>query len=222
MEIWLDWSLSAEDEPYHQAVRALLAALPELSLKRKIARVTAYQFGDHGWNAPEIFNLEMPLPQPIEADEAGAIFGGARKQQLERDEHERFEQIRQRLAALTAERLAPLNAVEPRCTDVRGCLNRIAVSSRPQRRLVFLISDFNDSCSHGLQPVSLAAANAAMVAVILPEEQSAGAQDVGRGARADRLWERRRDELMKAVPGAVVIPYFGDPLSAANSAMSKP
>jgi hypothetical protein len=69
--------------------------------------------------------------------------------------------------------------------------------------------------------VSLAAANAALVAVILPEAQPAGAQAGGQRLRADQLWEQRRNESMKAVPGAVVIPYFGDPLSAADSAMSK-
>jgi hypothetical protein len=125
------------------------------------------------------------------------------------------------LTALTAERLLPLNAVEPPCTDVQGCLARIAVSPRPQRRLVFLISDFNDSCSHSLRSASLVAANAAMVAVILPEAQPPGARAGKQQLRPDQSWERRRDELTKAVPGAVVIPYFGDPLSAANSALSK-
>ncbi len=219
LELWLDWSLSAEDEPYREAVRALLAALPELAMKHRLAHVTAHQFGAHGWNAPEIFNLDLPLPPAVELDEAGALFGGAKKQQVEQAEQQRLTQLRQKLAALTAERLLPLNAIEPPCTDVQGCLNRMAVSARPQRRLVFLISDFDDSCSHRLPSVSLAAANAALVAVILPEAQPVSAH--GEPLRPDQLWMQRRDELMKAVPGAVVIPYFGDPLSAASAALSK-
>ena len=87
---------------------------------------------------------------------------------------------------------------------------------RPQRRLVFLISDLDDSCSRRLQTVSLASANAALVAMVLPEAPSAKLMQ-----SADDLWRQRRDELLQAAPGAVAIPFFGDPAVAANEALAK-
>ena len=216
MEIWLDWSLSAEGGVYRETLQRLVAALPELATKHRIARIAAYQFGDHGWNAPEILDLELPAHPAIELGEVGGIYGQVQDAQRKQGEEQYQIRMREALAGLMVEKLLPGQTPEPRCTDLRGVIHRIAESSRPQRRLVFLLTDGHDTCSRGLQPVRMAKLNAGVVAVILPETQSGG-----EARRPDQMWAERRAELEAAMPGAVVIPHFGDPVVAANDAMSK-
>lgn len=220
LEIWLDWSLSTAAQAYRELVHALIEALPELALKHHVTRVKVYQFGGDGWNAAELLSLELPAPKAVAIDEVSQLITPLRKEQEQQAAGERARQVREKLAALTPEKLLPENAIEPPCTDVQGALVRIGETARSQRRLVFLISDLDDSCSHRLQPVSLSQANAALVVVVLPEEQSADAQHKAQ-PRADVVWKQRRDELLGAAPGAIVIPYFGDPISAAAEALSK-
>ncbi|MBI1766348.1 MAG: hypothetical protein HYR56_33495 [Acidobacteria bacterium] len=223
LELWLDWSRSAEDQAFAEAVRTLLAALPELALTHDIRRVTAYQFGDRGWSAAEIARLDLPAPVAAEVSEAGVLFKGAQQQQAAQARAQQLAALRQRLAVLTPEKLLPGKAVEPPCTDVRGCLLRIAASARPQRRLVVLITDLDDSCSHQLPALSLATANAALVVVILPELPTAST--AFRKTRPlpspAELWSQRRAELLRAAPGAVAIPYFGEPREAVKQALAK-
>ncbi|HMZ22496.1 MAG TPA: hypothetical protein PLD20_31485, partial [Blastocatellia bacterium] len=137
VEIWLDWSLSAEDQPYGEAVRSLIAALPGIAAEHNVSRVAAYRFGDRGWSATEVFTIELPLPQSAAMDEGTAIYGNVRRAQDEEARRERLEELRKRLAVATPERLLPAGVPEPPCTDVRGVLTRVAETPRPQRRLVF-------------------------------------------------------------------------------------
>ncbi len=226
MEIWLDWSLSAEDGPFREAARALLAALPELAAKHRITRVAAYQFGDRGWSAAEIFSLDLPAPETAKLGEAGEIFKGMKKEQEGQVNQQHLSRLREKLAAITPERLLPTQAVEPPCTDLRGALVRICETRLPQRRLVFLITDGADTCSRQLQTVSPAAADAALVVVILPEAPPANAQQTKVAQRAaqqrpDVALIQRRTEFQQAAPGAVVIPHFGNQIGAAEEAMAK-
>lgn len=124
--------------------------------------------------------------------------------------------LRERLATITLEKLLPAQTAEPPCTDLQGALRRIGETSRPQSRLIFLLTDGHESCSSHLQPVSLRLANAALVVVLLPETQSGNETQ-----RPDQAWSQRRAELEQALPGAVIIPHFGDPIGAAEQAMAK-
>jgi hypothetical protein len=221
LELWLDWSRSAEDQAFAAAVRTLLAVLPELALAYDVRQVTAYQFGARGWSAVEIASLALPASQTAEAGEAGVFFKGAQQQQAAQARAERLQAVHARLAVLTPEKLLPGNVPEPPCTDVRGSLLRIGAGARTQRRLVVMLSDLADSCSQQLPELSLATANAALVAVILPELPAAGAQAGARTERPDQLWEERRAALLRAVPGAVAIPHFGDFRNAARQALAQ-
>lgn len=222
LELWLDWSRSADDQSFGEAVRTLIAALPEMVLAHGITRVTAHQFSDRGWSAPEIFSLDLPLAEPVAPDEASALFGGAKKQQEAQARAQQLARLRQALAVITPEKLLPGNVVEPPCTDVRGCLLRIAASARAQRRLVVMITDLDDSCSHQLPELSLATANTALVVVILPELPPPAAITIGNREHSspDQLWLHRRAELLRAVPDAVAIPAFGDPRDAVKQALA--
>ena len=119
--------------------------------------------------------------------------------------------MEQALATITPEKLLPTTAVEPPCTDIQGVLERIVASARAQRRLIFVVTDGQENCARQLRPVALAAANAALVFVLLPEA-------AGRQGRPDEQWRLRRDALLQAAPGAVVMPHFGDWAAAAEQA----
>ncbi len=214
LEIWLDWSLSAEAQAYRETAGDLVTALPDLVMKHHVERVMAYRFGDKGWNAPEILGLDLPRPQTVELGEVAPIYSGVANEQSKQADRQFQAQLREKLSAITIDKLAPSHLPEPPCTDLRGVLARIADTQRPQRRLVFLLTDGHDTCSKKFHTVSLT--RMALVIVILPEEQRAGASE-----RPDDLWKHRREELSQAVPSAVIIPYFNDLKGAAGEAMSK-
>jgi hypothetical protein len=220
MEIWLDWSLSAEGGVYRETLQRLVAALSELAAKHRIVRIAAYQFGDNGWNAPEILDLELPGRPAIALGEVGSLYGQVQNAQRTQGEEQYQIRLREALAGGMVEKLLPGQTAEPRCTDLQGAIHRIAESSRPRRRLIFLLTDGHDTCSRGLQPVRMAKSNAGVVAVILPETHSGGEAQRPDQMRPDQIWNARRAELEAAMPGAVVIPHFGDPVVAANEAMS--
>jgi hypothetical protein len=210
MEIWLDWSLSAETQAYRETVGRLIAALPELTGRYHITRITAHQFGDKGWNAPEILSFDLPRPQSVEIGEVGAIYEGVAKEQSMQADQQYQSQLRESLSTITIEKLLPAQPIEPPCTDLQGVLARIAENPR-QQRLVILLTDGHDTCSRKFQPVSLTAT--ALIIVILPEEQQ-----TGESQRPHELWKLRREDLQQAAPGATIIPYFGDLSDAAGEA----
>jgi hypothetical protein len=220
IEIWLDWSLSAEDQSYRETVKTLIGSLPVITARHRIAHISAYKFGNRGWNATEILSLDLPSPTAVKIEEVDEIFGQVRDEKEKQADQQYRSALREKFAAITPEALLPVNAIEPPCTDLQGVLNRIGATSQSQKRLVFLISDLNDTCSGSLQALSPAQANIALVAIVLPEEQGDAAQSPDQ-PRPDQLWIKRRDEFQKAVPGATVIPYFGDPGSAVAEALSK-
>ncbi|MGH9843631.1 MAG: hypothetical protein ACREEM_33255, partial [Blastocatellia bacterium] len=212
MELWLDWSLSAEDAPYREALRGLIAAMPDLAARRRVAHIAAYEFSDRGWSAPEVLSLDLPTHQPAVLGEASVLYGQMAEAQARQTDRQYQTQLRERLAAITIEKLLPAQTAEPPCTDLHGVLRRIGETTRPQSRLIFLLTDGHDSCSGHLQPVSLA--RAALVVVLLPETPRGNELQ-----RPDQAWSRRRADLEQAAPGAVVIPHFGDPAGAAEQAM---
>lgn len=216
LELWLDWSLSAESGIYRETLQRLVAVLPEMAAIHHVERIAAYAFGDNGWNAPEILKLELPAPQAVQSGEGAALYGQIQNAQLKQSEEQYRSMLRDSLAAVKLENLLPGQAPEPRCTDLNGAIHRIAESAGPQRRLVFLLTDGHDTCSRGLQSARMAKSNAAVVAVILPETPNGG-----EARRSDQVWIERRAEMEAAMPGAIVIPHFGDPAAAANDAMSK-
>ncbi len=213
MEIWLDWSLSTSAQAYRESAQTLINALPELAIKHDIAQIKAFQFGKDGWNAAEILSLDLPLPQSAAMDEASRIFTPLQKEQQQRAAERRAALVRERLRNLKPESLLPQQAIEPPCTDLRGALHRMSVDARPQRRLIYLVTDGHDTCSKKLPPVALA--RAALVVVLLPEDTRANAM------LSDQSWEQRRAALQQAVPAAVIVPHFGDVASAGNAAMAK-
>lgn len=215
MDLWLDWSLSAEGGIYRETLQRLVAVLPELAAKHRVERVAAYAFGANGWNAREILNLELPTQPAVQSSEAAVLYGQVQNAQRKQSEEQYQSRLDDSLAAVKLENLLPGHAPEPRCTDLRGAIQRIAESAGPRRRLVFLLTDGHDTCSRGLQSVQMAKSNAAVVAVILPETPSGGG-----ARRSDQVWIERRAELEAAMPGAIVIPHFGDLAAAANEAMS--
>lgn len=216
LEIWLDWSLSTEATAYREAVKALIAALLEVTAQHRVVRITAYQFGNNGWNASEILSLELPVPQQSEASEAAALFGQVRKEQEQQAQQQQSGQLREKLAGITESKLLPGQIKEPDCTDLQGVFGRIAENRRPQRRLVILLTDGHDTCSRQLRPVSLSSANAAVVVVLLPEYSRKKNQSL-----SYQTWEQTRAKLMQALPGAVVIPHFADPVSAISETLAK-
>lgn len=214
MEIWLDWSLSADTGPYREAVGAVLAVLPALAERHRIAGLSAFQFGDKGWSAQKIVGLELPLPPNTRKNEPDALYGQIGLEQTAQAEAKYRARLQEKLAPLRTEELLPVGAVEPSCTDIQGVLERIAASDHPQRKLVFLLTDGAENCAHQLRPVTLDQAQTALIIVLLPESQN-----VRRGSRPDESWRSRRDSLLQSVPEAIVIPHFGDPLMAANTAL---
>lgn len=216
LELWLDWSLSAEDGVYRETLQRLVAALPEMAATHGITRIVVYSFGENGWNAPEVLTLDLPARSTAATGEAGAIYGQVQEAQRQQDEETFQTRLREALAGLPVERLLPGQTPEPRCTDLRGAIHRIAESGGRQRRLVFLLTDGHDTCSRGLQPVEMAGANAAVVAVILPETLRGN-----EAAQLGQVWSNRRTELEAAMPGAVGIPHFGDLAAAADKASKR-
>jgi hypothetical protein len=216
MEVWLDWSLSTEAGAYRDAVRALVAALPEVAARHRVARLTAYRFGDSGWNATELLRLDLPAPGQSEVGEAGAIFGSVRNAQQDQAGRQYAAQLREKVAGVTEAKLLPGDVSEPKCTDLQGALSRIAQGRGAQRRLVVMLTDGQDTCSRRLRPVSLAAANAAVVVILLPEHSRREAQPL-----AHESWEETRAKLAQALPGAAIVPHFADPTGAINEALAK-
>jgi hypothetical protein len=217
LELWLDWSLSAESQPYDEAVRGFIAALPELVKSHELARVTVLQFTDRAWNAPTVFDLPLPSPNSrIAQSESGALYGQiSEEQRIQAGERYRAE-LANALATITPEKLSPAGVAEPPCTDIQGVFERAAVSGRTQRRLIFVLTDGEENCSRQLRPVDLAQSNAGIVVVLLPEKQTARKQ-----TRPDEQWRVRRDALAQIAPGVVVIPHFGDWIAAAAQAAKR-
>jgi len=217
LELWLDWSLSAESQPYDEAVRGFIAALPELVKSHELSRVTVLQFTDRAWNAPTI--LDLPLPSPnarIAQSESGVLYGQI-PEELRTQAGERYRaELANALATITPEKLSPAGVAEPPCTDIQGVFERTAVSGRTQRRLIFVVTDGEENCSRQLRPVDLAQSNAGIVVVLLPEKQIAGKQK-----RPDEQWRVRRDALAQIAPGVAVIPHFSDWIAAAAQAAKR-
>ena len=163
-----------------------------------------------------MLDLALPIPPAAMAQhELGAVFGQITAEQKIQAEAKYQTALAQALAAITPEKLLPTDAVEPPCTDIQGVLERIVAAARAQRRLIFVVTDGQENCARQLRPVALTAANAGLVFVLLPEAQGAG---VGRRERPDEQWRWRRDALLQAAPGAVVMPHFGDWAAAAEQA----
>ncbi len=214
LELWLDWSLSAESQPYDEAVRGFIAALPELVKRHELGRVTALQFTNRAWSAPTVFDLSLPVPNTaIAQSESGVLFGKISEEQRTQAGERYRAELANVLATITPEKLLPAGVAEPPCTDIQGVFERAAVSGRTQRRLVFVVTDGEENCSRQLRPVDLAQSNAGIVVVLLPEKQTAGKQ-----TRPDEQWRVRRDALAQIAPGVVVIPHFGDWIAAAAQA----
>lgn len=215
LELWLDWSLSAETQPYDEALRSFHAALPDLVKRYKLARITALPFGDRAWSAQSILDVELPIQPPtIAQTEQGLLYGQIPAEQQKLAESKRQAELDAALKGITPEKLLPANATEPPCTDIQGALERIAASGRTQRRLVFVVTDGQENCSRQLRRVDLSRANAGLVIVLLPEMQVSGRQN-----RPDEQWQLRRSVLSQAAPGAVIIPHFGDLVAAAGQAV---
>ncbi|MDX2043177.1 MAG: hypothetical protein SF097_18295 [Acidobacteriota bacterium] len=217
MELWLDWSLSAETQSYEEALRSFLAALPALVKRHNVERVTALRFGDRAWSAQRILDAPLPMsPSAIDRSESSAVYGQISAEQLKQAEARRQIEMESALAGITLEKLLPANAAEPPCTDVQGVLERIAASARTQRRLIFVVTDGQENCSRRLRAVEMAQANAGIVFVLLPETPKA----VG-ATRPDEQWRLRRGELLQIAPSALVIPHFGDWIAATEQAAKR-
>lgn len=212
LELWLDWSLSAEAQPYEEALRSFQMALPELVKRHNLARITALQFGDRAWSAKTILDVALPTQPPaIVQTEQGILYGQIPEEQHKQAESKRQSELDAALAGINLEKLLPANAIEPPCTDIQGVLERISASGRTQRRLIFVLTDGEENCSRHLHSVEIASANAGIIFVLLPESSTTGANE-----RPDAHWRLRRDELLQAVPGAKVMPHFGDWIAAAE------
>lgn len=217
LELWLDWSLSAESQPYDEAVRGFIAALPELVKRHELGRVTALQFTNRAWNAPTVFDLSLPVPNTaIAQSESGVLFGQISEEQRSQAGERYRAELANVLATITPDKLLPAGVAEPPCTDIQGVFERAAVSGRTQRRLIFVVTDGEENCSRQLRPVDLAQSNAGIVVVLLPEKQTAGKQ-----TRPDEQWRVRRDALAQIAPGVMVIPHFGDWIAAAAQAAKR-
>lgn len=217
LELWLDWSLSAESQPYDEAVRGFIAALPELVKRHELGRVTVLQFTDRAWNAPTVFDLLLPAPNAtIAQSESGVLYGQISEEQRSQAGERYRAELANVLATITLEKLLPVGVAEPPCTDIQGVFERAAISGRTQRRLIFVVTDGEENCSRQLRPVDLAQSNAGIVVVLLPEKQTAGKQ-----SRPDEQWRIRRDSLAQIAPGVAVIPHFGDWIAAAAQAVKR-
>ena len=218
LEIYLDWSLSAEMTPFSEAVNSLLAALPAIINELRAGRLTIYQFSRSGWAARELVRIELPTMAPPPGDEAAALFGQVKSAQQQQAVAAWRTQLEKSLRDLTAEKLLPPSGQpEPRCTDLQGVLRRVTTDSGPQRRVAILLTDGHDTCSRKLTPVAAGNPQTSLVVMLLPERATNAA---GRLSAAE--FDERRAELSQAVPGAVVRPYFDDLIGAVKQALGKP
>ena len=206
LAIYVDWSLSSKDHPLQQASQNVVTALPGIAEKYNVLRVTAAHFGADGWDAEPIIALSLPTLQMTALNETEALIGVVRTE-YEKKVREIFQiELHKKLAALTPEMLLPTNVPEPKCTDIQGVLNRIAKTH--QQQISIVITDGAENCSSSLQAVEIAQP---LVIVLLSEKDNPQ-------SLAHESYEQRCQQLAAAVPGAVIVPHFGDIGSAVEKA----
>ncbi len=214
--VYVDWSKSESDEALAQGAQALVQAASNLAVMLRAGELTVNQFGDDGWEAPQVVAIALPAWQAAAGSEADLFYGqiGAAKQAAALADY------RQRVAAqlkpLTAATLLPgATAREPRCTDVQGVLRRIAETNAETRGLAILLSDLHESCAEALTPVAVGPQAPMLVVMLLPERQPEGKADA---TATHELYAQRRAEIARIYPGAVVVPHFGNVTQAVQKA----
>ena len=214
VRVYVDWSLSESDQPLAEGARKLAEALLHIVAFTHAAQVAVYQFGANGWEAQPVTAIALPALESAEAGEAEWVFGKLGEAQRQAAEAAYQQRAAAQLKGLTASvLLPPADAVEPRCTDVQGVLRRIADSQDETRGLVILLSDFHETCSEALAPVAVGPQAPVLVVMLLPErKEEAGA------TAAHELYARRRAEIARVYPGAVVVPHFGNVAQAVQKA----
>jgi hypothetical protein len=201
-----------------EAAQNLVTALPALIAQQQAEQFAAYQFGRDGWAAREIIALAMPKAAPAAQSDATVVYGQMRAAQEQAAQDAWQTLVREQLQGLSAERLLPpANFAEPPCTDVQGVLQRIAASDSAAPEVVFLITDFHESCAAPLTPVTGVNPATTLVVLLLPEQETNTPDTV-----SHEQFSRRRSEVERVFPGALVIPHFGDLTKAVRAAEKKP
>jgi hypothetical protein len=210
LAIYVDWSLSGKDQSLLQASQNVLTVLPEVAEKFNVQRVTAAHFGADGWDAEPITALTLPAFHLEAPDETESLIG------LVRTEHEKKAraayqtELHKKLALLTPEMLLPTNVSEPKCTDIQGVLNRI--SKTQQHQISIVMTDGAENCANALHRVET---SQPLVIVLLSEKYNTQ-------TLSHEQYEQRYQQLVAAVPNAVIVPHFEmQLLEAVNQAVAK-
>jgi hypothetical protein len=212
VEVLMDWSLSESAQPLAEAAQKLTASLAQVIEWLRAVHFAAYQFGDNGWEARELAARDFPTLEQAQRTEGALLFTGMQTAQQAAAQAAYQQAVRAQLAGITAATfLPPADTPEPRCTDIQGALRRIAESGSARPTLTILASDFAETCVTKLTPVI--GADTALVVVLLPVRTAEAGAVPGHDQFA-----RRRAEVERGYPGAVVIPHFGELLPAVKKA----
>lgn len=210
LAIYVDWSLSNQDQPLQQASQNVVSALPEIAEKYQVTRVMAAHFGADGWDAEPIIAVSLPTLQLTAPDESEALLGVVRTEHEKQTRKTFHAELEKKLATLAPEMLLPINVAEPKCTDIQGVLNRITKTQ--QRQISIVITDGAENCASALQAVAV---TQPLVIVLLSEKEN-------QQSLAHESYEQRRQQLTAAAPRAVIVPHF-DPqlLDAVTQAIAQ-
>lgn len=116
--------------------------------------------------------------------------------------------MNQALSGLTEEKLMPSNMTEPKCSDINGFLGFLKDLSGERRRVAYLFTDGEESCSDGIKPIAIPN-DLTLVVVLLPLRPQE-AKESGDMHGLDNGFQERLERIRKTLPDAIVVPYNAD------------
>ncbi|HWX43282.1 MAG TPA: hypothetical protein VN345_19215 [Blastocatellia bacterium] len=214
LDVYMDWSLSPESQPFESSVERFTKQAPEIVADLQVKRLSAYQFSTDGWSAREILAMDFPLPRQAPGDEASQLFGRKKAAKQEEADTKYREGIKQRLSSISKPDLLPPQSLpEPRCTDINGVIARILSSAGDARRIAIIFTDGHESCATRLSSRPAPSTQSCTVLfVLLPEAP-------GRKETRSVQFEDRSARIHSALPWAYVIAPHADLLKAISEAV---
>ncbi|MBS1807439.1 MAG: hypothetical protein JST84_04530 [Acidobacteria bacterium] len=218
LQVYVDWSISAEDESLKSFAELFLSNLPQIVEQQGVVNITVFQFGSDGWNAPKICTIDnFPALLPVSVGEAGEFIGRLKDAKQDEMMKQYRAQVRERLLGINAANLVPPeNIPEPSCTDLNGVFKRIAEAHSERRQQFVVITDGHGSCDERLFPVKAPSAPVTLIVVLLPEKSRRKANQP-----KYRQFEQRSDEIKQSISWAIVVPHFTDITSVLKESLVK-
>lgn len=231
LHILIDGSQSPDLPSTEQAIRKLHAQLGETVQATGVERVSASIFDVDSWQALEKVAVDLPryvapTPEPYEPSKLPPHLEAELRKRYEARQAERVQQaraahaaaVKQALTAISLSSLLPPapGKKQPRCSDIRGGLQRAAQKPPGVKHYWIWLSDARHSCGGSqMKPVGPLPGESKALLLWVPVNARES-----RGQRAEEQYAERVAALRKVAPWLLVQRADeGDPVGAFTSSL---